>query len=365
MDVSLKKSTSYTDFEKIGLLGAGSCGKVCLVKNKTTQCAYAMKILKKKNNDNKLIKALNEQRVLAHIDHPFVAKLFFCFQSKMNVYIVMQYCAGGDFYNVLKRQPNNCLTEDQTKFYSSCVLVALEYLHLQGIVYRDLKPENILMHESGHIVLTDFDLSICSHDKVISKSFIKPYSHCCGVCSEPDIKCSGQVGTAEYMAPEVIDNKNYSAIIDWWSFGILLFEMLYGDTPFRGKTANDTFKLIHECNLKIPKYTPNNIKLNYKTKDLIKHLLVHNPAKRLGFNGGSTEIKDHPYFHDVKFPLLKNQTPPIIPTLSGKYDYHYFDAQSPNYTIGDTTDVIDPSMLQQDDVWKAFDNINRCEVVKG
>lgn len=136
-----------------------------------------MKICRKDNH--KIERALTERKILMNGNNPFISTLYFCFQTKLNLYIVMQYCAGGDFYNVINRQPNKCLTESQTKFYASCVLVALEYLHFYGIIYRDLKPENILMHESGHIILTDFDLSYHTNNQVISRVIIKPYSHAC------------------------------------------------------------------------------------------------------------------------------------------------------------------------------------------
>lgn len=361
---SQKKTNKVTinDFEKITLLGMGSCGCVYLVKNKTNQHTYAMKILKKDNNNRKKVtRAITEQEILAQANHPFVSKLFFCFQTQLNLYIVMQYCAGGDFYSVIKRQPNGCLTEPQTKFYASCVLLALEYLHFHGIIYRDLKPENMLMHASGHIVLTDFDLSICSHQKATPRSIIKPYTHCSGVCVEPNIICNEQVGTAEYMAPEIIAGENYGPIVDWWSFGILIFEMLFGVTPFRGINTCSTFKLIRKCHFEFPSHTPHKFELHSKVKNLIKHLLVRKPGKRLGFTGGSSEIKDHPYFQEVDFQLLKSQKPPIIPELSGNLDSHYFDPCPRNSVVEDTSEIIDPSMLKDGDMWKAFTNIDHSD----
>ena len=353
-----KNQVTIDDFEKINLLGAGSCGDVYLVRHKRTKYIYAMKRLKKDTKRKNITRALTERQILTHTDYPFISTLFFCFQTELSLYIVMQYCAGGDFYYVIHGQPNNCLTEAQTKFYSSCILLALEYLHFNGIIYRDLKPENILMHESGHIVLTDFDLSFCSTDKVIPRVITKPYSHCMGVCAEPDIKCNEQVGTAEYMAPEVVIGKPYTSIVDWWSFGILFFEMLYGTTPFYGKTNCDIFKLIRKCQFEFPNHAPDGSDVSSKAKKLIKSLLIYEPEKRLGFKGGSTEIKDHPFFKDVEFQLLRSQVPPIIPELSSRMDSHYFDHNMHGNPSEDTSKMVNLDTLDDNNIWKTFSDID-------
>jgi protein-serine/threonine kinase len=253
----------------------------------------------------------------------------------------MQYCAGGDFYDIIKKQPNHCLTESQVQFYSSCVLVALEYLHFNGIIYRDLKPENILMCGTGHIMLTDFDLSVYTNSKSNLKLVERPYTHLNGVCTEPIIISNKLYGTPHYMAPEIIEGKSYGPIIDWWSFGILIFEMLHGFPPFEGDKVTDIFRSVCECSLKFPN------KLSYQLKDLIKRLLEHVPEKRLGYKGGSTDIKDHPFFKDIEFQLLKNQTPPIIPSTIIPYFIPFED---------EIKNVIDPKTLKKDNVWRVFCN---------
>ena len=355
---NMTEQVTINDFDKIALLGKGSCGKVYLVKHKKTNYPYAMKVLNKHKRKT-LNHALTERKILMNMKYPFISSLYFCFQTELNLYIVMQFCAGGDFYSVIRRQPHKCLTESQTKYYSSCILLALEYLHFNGIIYRDLKPENILMHESGHIMLTDFDLSICSN-KVIPRIVTKPYSRCSGVCMEPDIESDDWVGTPEYMAPEIVEGKHYNCCVDWWSFGILIFEMLYSESPFCGENLNKTFQLIQKCHLEFPSnHTPYDI--SSKVKNLIKHLLIHEPEKRLGFAGGSTEIKDHPFFKDVEFQLLRNETPPIIPELSGPLDTHYFDNVEHCDQIEDKSNVINPETLGDENIWKAFNNINRVD----
>lgn len=352
------KQISLNDFDKISLLGCGGFGDVYLVKHKQTNMVYAMKSLNKEKIKKDVKKAQTEYKILLESHHPFISSMQYCFQTEMKLYIVMPYCPGGDLYSVMRRQPKKCLIESDVKYYASCILLALEYLHFNGIVYRDLKPENILMDKDGYVKLTDFDLSICSGEKVIHKCIIKRFSHSKGLCSEPNIMSNQQCGTAVYMAPEIVDSKIYGSVVDWWSFGILIFEMTFGVPPFQGKSIYDTFGLISKCKLKIPKITPYDSKLSHKLKNLIKELLQHEPEKRLGFNGGATDIKDHPYFKHIEFQLLKNQKPPIIPSLNGILDCHYFSVgnyiNDPNI---DTSKMVDPKQLKDGDIWKEFKTI--------
>jgi protein-serine/threonine kinase len=357
-----KKTLSVNQFEMLKLLGVGSAGHVYLVKKKDNKHLYAMKVLKKDKLSTKAqSRILTERNVLLNAHHPFISTLFFCFQTQTKLFIVMQYCAGGDFYSVIQRQPKGCLTEPQAKFYASCVLLALEYLHFNGVVYRDLKPENILMRESGHIVLTDFDLSICSPESVHSRVMTKPYTHKGGVVSEPEVKVdAGLVGTAEYMAPEIIEGKPYTCIVDWWSYGILIYEMLYGKSPFRGKDMRVTFELIRQCHVEFPHHPQEEV--SQKAKDLVRALLHHNQKKRLGYNGGAAEIKDHPFFNEVKFQLLSSTTPPILPKISTPTDSHYFKPLENDWPFDDASLVVDPAALPDNSIWKRFTVIDRSEL---
>ncbi len=314
--MSLDKNKVFDNFEKISILGVGSCGKVYLVKDKDTQLLYAMKVIENINSAKLKLKISTEYKILLNSQHPFISKIFCYFQYESQICMVMPYCAGGDFYHILCKQCFNCITEEQTIYYASCVLVALEYLHFNGIIYRDLKPENILLHADGHIILTDFDLSMCSTNKVKPHVFTKPYSHNQGVTSEPDIVMNDYVGSPFHIAPEIINCKPYTCVIDWWSFGILIYEMLYGHPPFRGENNKEIFKSINECHVIFPHKTPRGNCISHKVKNLIKKLLVHNPIKRLGYNGGASEIKDHPFFKHVDFQLIRNLKPPIIPKIN-------------------------------------------------
>jgi protein-serine/threonine kinase len=304
------------NFEKMNILGIGASGTVYLVKNKNTQILYAMKVIPKKNSQYLNTKIATEYNILLNSTHPFISKIFHYFQSELEISMIMQYCAGGDFYHFLRSQTLQCINEKQTLYYASCILLALEYLHFNGIIYRDLKPENILVQSDGHIILTDFDLSVCASNKVVPHLYSKHYSHTCGVAAEPTVIMYDTIGTAEYIAPEIINQKPYTCIVDWWSYGILIYEMLYGYTPFKGRDTINTFKIICECKLVFPHETPQGIKLSHKVKNLIKKLLIQDPNKRFGHEGGATEIKDHPFFKNIHFQLLRNQIPPIIPKIN-------------------------------------------------
>jgi len=347
------------DFEKIKLLGRGSVGHVFLVRLKGTDQLYAMKVLEKQEmiNKNKVKRVLTEREVLATADHPFIVTLYYSFQSKDKLVFIMQYCAGGEFYRLIQRQPHNCLLEDQVRFYASEVLLALEYLHMKGFIYRDLKPENIVVHETGHIMLTDFDLSkaAVSQARVVNKI----YSGNAAVVAEPEIVTNSFVGTEEYLAPEVIQGTGHNATVDWWTFGILMYEMLYGSTPFRGSTRDATFSSINKAKIQFPQHRRGNI--SKECKDLLKMLLNRDPKKRLGSSGGAEDIKDHPFFKGVKWQLIRNQTPPIIPQLKHPLDTSYFRPVKDLLLkqVQDDESEINVEELHADHPFRKFDNIDK------
>eukprot|EP01126_Amoeba_proteus_P029905 TRINITY_DN2955_c0_g1_i12.p1 TRINITY_DN2955_c0_g1~~TRINITY_DN2955_c0_g1_i12.p1 ORF type:complete len:290 (-),score=66.01 TRINITY_DN2955_c0_g1_i12:115-984(-) len=269
----------------------------------------------------------------------------------------MQYAAGGEFYRFIQRQPERCLKESQAKFYSTEVLLALEYLHLKGFIYRDLKPENILMHASGHIMLTDFDLSKQATNPVQSREVKKQFSGGTGTVSEPDLVTNSFVGTEEYLAPEVIKGTGHNATVDWWTFGILLFEMLFGTTPFRGRNRDETFGNIQRRRVSFPEHKRGGI--GKDCKSLLLALLHTDPKKRLGAIGGATDIKDAPFFKGVKWDQVRHQKPPIIPKLSDPLDTRYF-AELRDDWEWDTTEV-DPQELDDDNPWKSFAPVDHSE----
>ncbi|KAI8332803.1 kinase-like domain-containing protein [Chlamydoabsidia padenii] len=312
-----------SSFVKIRMLGKGDVGKVYMVKQKNTDKLFAMKVLSKREmiKRNKVKRALAEQEILATSNHPFIVTLYHSFQSQDYLYFVMEYCMGGEFFRALQLRPGKCLNEEGAQFYAAEVIAALEYLHLHGFIYRDLKPENILLHQSGHIMLTDFDLSKGSSPPgkpgvVKSTSPNLPPSIDTKCCVN-NLRTNSFVGTEEYIAPEVIQGKGHSSSVDWWTLGILIFEMLYGTTPFKGSNRSETFSRVLHCD---PMFSHQPAPYQHHTpssacKGLIRRLLHKDEGRRLGSRAGASDIKAHPFFKTVNFALLRHETPPIVPLI--------------------------------------------------
>lgn len=230
---------------------------------------------------NKIKRALAEQEILATSNHPFIVTLYHSFQSEDHLYLCMEYCSGGEFFRALQTRPGKCIPEDDARFYAAEVTAALEYLHLMGFIYRDLKPESkyhhhslmpkrtqltvivdILLHQSGHIMLSDFDLSKQSDSG--GKPTMIMGKNGASTSSLPTIdtkscianfRTNSFVGTEEYIAPEVIKGSGHTSAVDWWTLGILIYEMLYGTTPFKGKNRNATFANILREEIPFPEHS--------------------------------------------------------------------------------------------------------------
>ncbi|KAG2193067.1 hypothetical protein INT46_003593, partial [Mucor plumbeus] len=312
-----------TDFEKVRLLGKGDVGRVYLVKHKETKKLYALKVLSKKEmiKRNKIKRAMAEQAILSSANHPFIVPLYHSFQSNQYLYFCMEFCVGGEFFRALQNRPGRVLKENEAKFYAAEVVAALEYLHLMGIVFRDLKPENILLHESGHLMLSDFDLSIQSPTAALP-TLVQPNSPfsrqpMLDTRSCMNLRTNSFVGTEEYLAPEVIRGNGHTSTVDWWTLGILVYEMICGYTPFKGPTRDDTFELILNQTVEFPDYSSNPYYrgpgLSSYCKSFIRKLLCKNEKKRLGARAGASEVKSHSFFKSINFALLRNMKPPIIP----------------------------------------------------
>ncbi|KAI8582465.1 hypothetical protein K450DRAFT_227288 [Umbelopsis ramanniana AG] len=317
-----------SSFAKCKLLGRGDVGKVFLVRQKATDKLFAMKVLSKKEmiKRNKIKRVLAEQEILATSNHPFIVTLYHSFQSQDYLYFVMEYCSGGEFFRALQSRPGKCLDEDAGRFYAAEVVAALEYLHLMGFIYRDLKPENILLHETGHIMLTDFDLSkeaIPRNDPSIVKSSSPntPPAIDTKTCIA-HLRTNSFVGTEEYISPEIIKGCGHSCAVDWWTLGILLFEMLYGTTPFKGSNRNETFSRILRLDVAFPDPAklPSAKAPSANCKVIIRKLLHKDEHKRLGSRAGAADVKAHPFFNTINWALLRHQDPPIIPTPSSDAD---------------------------------------------
>ncbi|ORZ03386.1 kinase-like domain-containing protein [Syncephalastrum racemosum] len=305
-----------SSFTKVRLLGRGDVGSVHLVKQKGTDKMYAMKVLSKKEmvRRNKIKRVLAEQEILASANHPFIVTLYHSFQSQDYLYFVTEYCMGGEFFRALQSRPGRCLNEEGARFYAAEVIAALEYLHLQGFIYRDLKPENILLHQSGHLMLTDFDLSKqsqppCPPSIIKSTSPHIPPSIDTRTCIA-HLRTNSFVGTEEYIAPEVIRGCGHTSAVDWWTLGILIFEMLYGTTPFKGSARNETFTRILHTDIVFPSKPQ---AVSSQCKSLVRRLLDKQEDSRLGSVAGASDVKAHPFFRPIKFALLRHMTPPIQP----------------------------------------------------
>ena len=288
------------DFEQIKLIGKGSFGKVLLVRKKLNQKLYAMKVLEKSliKNQGQEVHTKTERTLLEKIDHPFIAKLHYAFQSTERLYIITEFMQGGDYFYLLRRERR--FSEEMTKFYIGEIVLALEYLHNSDCIYRDLKPENILLGKDGHVKITDFGLSKYFYTK-----------------KEKDHKAYTICGTADYLAPEVMRGKGYDKTVDWWSLGVLIFESLSGYSPFRvdrGQTY-DFKDYLDKLNLDSFYYWSS------EAKNIIIELLQIEPKKRLGSGvQGSSNIKKHDFFKDINWDDLLNKRikPPYIPSV--KYD---------------------------------------------
>nr|AML77910.1 putative LOV domain-containing protein [Lomandra longifolia] len=303
-------------FRPIRPLGCGDTGSVHLVELQGSGELFAMKAMDKSVmlNRNKVHRACIEREIYSLLDHPFLTTLYTSFETATHVCLITDFCPGGELFALLDMQPLKVFKEDAARFYAAEVVIGLEYLHCLGIIYRDLKPENILLQKDGHAVLTDFDLSFLTSSKpqVIrhsspsrrkrSRDFLPMF------VAEPSTQSNSFVGTEEYIAPETITGAGHSSAIDWWALGILLYEMLYGRTPFRGKNRQKTFSNILHKDLTFPSSIP----VSLAARQLIHALLRRDPADRLGSNTGANEIKQHPFFRDINWPLIRCMTPPEL-----------------------------------------------------
>ncbi|CAD8206083.1 unnamed protein product [Paramecium octaurelia] len=295
---------SIEDFTLIKMLGRGAFGKVMLCEKKDTKEIFAIKSLRKEDiiSRDHIEYLKTERKILEQTQHPFLVSLEYAFITQECVYFVMKFMIGGELYTHL--QKINKFNEEFALFYSSQVLLALEYLHKQGIIYRDLKPENILMDEKGYVALTDYGLA-----KFLSKGQVT----------------QSIVGTPEYLAPEVITQQGHAFTADWWCLGILIYEMLCGKTPFFSENRNQMFRNIVESELKFP----STLHITPECKSLLTSLLKKKPNERLGNKGDAEEIKKHPWFKRMDFQRLiaKEIQAPIIPDLQSATDLSNFNPQ--------------------------------------
>ena len=273
----------------MSVVGRGTFGKIILVKKKSNNNIYAMKILKKhqiiESGQEKNVNA--EREVLKSMKHPFLMQLRYAFQTESKLYLVLDYYRGGELMFHLKKKRK--FTENETRFIICQITLALGHLHLNGFVYRDLKPENILLDDTGNCCLCDFGL--CKNIENGST----------------DTFC----GTPEYLAPEIIRKLPYDKNVDWWSLGILIFELTVGIVPFFATSNMAIYKKITDAPLMMASYIPN------KSQDLIRSLLQRDVTQRLGWKHDVDDIKKHEWFKDIDWIKVYNKDiePPYIPNI--------------------------------------------------
>ncbi|GER54949.1 protein kinase [Striga asiatica] len=351
-------------FRLLKKLGCGDIGSVYLSELCGTSCYFAMKVMDKSSlaSRKKLLRAQTERDILQSLDHPFLPSLYTHFETDKFSCLVMEFCPGGDLHTLRQRQPGKHFSEQAVKFYVAEILLALEYLHMLGIVYRDLKPENVLVREDGHIMLSDFDLSLrCTvsptlikssttldhpnpiscihpsscvgpttcfgprrskkdHDLEIAISLISSHSYASlhhqvsplpELMAEPtEARSMSFVGTHEYLAPEIIKGEGHGSAVDWWTLGIFMYELLFGKTPFKGSGNRATLFNVVGQPLRFPESSP---VVSFAARDLMRGLLVKEAKNRVAYKRGATEIKQHPFFDGVNWALIRCATPPEVP----------------------------------------------------
>ncbi|KAL8280467.1 hypothetical protein RQP46_007115 [Phenoliferia psychrophenolica] len=308
-------------FDLLKVIGKGSFGKVMQVRKKDTGRIYALKTIRKAHivSRSEVTHTLAERTVLAQVNNPFIVPLKFSFQNAEKLYLVLAFINGGELFHHLQREGR--FNEERSRFYAAELLCALEHLHQFNVIYRDLKPENILIDFRGHIALCDFGL--CKLNMTESET--------------TNTFC----GTPEYLAPELLLGHGYQKTVDWWTLGVLLYEMLSGLPPFYSENTNEMYQKILTDPLKFPD------EIAPDARSLLTGLLTRDPALRLGVNGAES-IKQHPFFSkhiDFKLLMAKKIQPPFKPSVESAADTSNFDTEFTSEAPQDS--VVEDSHLSE------------------
>mmetsp|Transcript_36013 Transcript_36013/g.57639 ORF Transcript_36013/g.57639 Transcript_36013/m.57639 type:complete len:704 (+) Transcript_36013:20-2131(+) len=297
------KKPKLDDFDMVRVLGKGSFGKVLLCRKKDTQKLYAIKVLKKQHvvKRKQVAHTKTERSVLGLVDHPFVVKLHYAFQTGDKLHFVLDFCSGGELFFHLGRAGR--FSEKLGRFYAAEIALALGHLHTKGVVYRDLKPENILLDDQGHIKLADFGLS----KEGIMSGIEGTHSFC---------------GTPEYLAPEVLNRTGHGTSVDWWSLGALLYEMLTGLPPWYSQDRQQMFASIRSSALTFPDF------ISINARHILAAFLDRDAHKRLGSTNDIEDVKRHIFFETIDWHrLYQRKLPsPFVPRLNSKTDTGNFDS---------------------------------------
>jgi len=317
------------DFEILRVIGRGTYGKVQLVRNKNDGQLYAMKSMSKRllAEYGQIEQTITERDVLFQTVHPFLVGAHFTFQTDTKIFLVLDYVPGGELFGRLKEETRFPI--DRVRLYAAEILLGLEKLHSLGFIYRDLKPENVLVDQNGHLKLTDFGLV---------KTEMKYDQTTTTFC-----------GTPEYIAPEMLQNQPYTKAVDWWSFGILVYEMLTGLPPFYDENTNKMYRAIVTQEPHYPRYVPE------VARNFLDKLLKKNPSDRIGSGpADGEEIKSDPFFEGLNWQdvMDKKITPGYVPQIQGDTDTGNFDVEFTHEKP--TVSYEDPTQLQ-DETQKMFE----------
>ncbi|XP_072742987.1 calcium-independent protein kinase C isoform X4 [Anoplolepis gracilipes] len=329
------------DFNFIKVLGKGSFGKVMLVERKSNPDEiYAVKILRKDViiQDDDVDCTMTEKRILAlAAKHPFLTAIHSCFQTTDRLFFVMEYVNGGDLmFHIQKARK---FDEARARFYAAEVTLALQFLHKNHVIYRDLKLDNILLDSEGHCKLADFGM--CKENII-----------------EGETTTSTFCGTPDYIAPEILQELQYGASVDWWALGVLMYEMMAGQPPFEADNEDELFESILRDDVLYP------IWISKEAVSILKGFMTKNPAKRLGCvaaNGGENAIKVHPFFQHMDWEALEARRvkPPIRPKIKNEKDAMNFDTEftkeDPVLTPEDAEEV---SYINQEE-FRGFSMVNK------
>ncbi|MCJ1443920.1 MAG: hypothetical protein MMC23_004420 [Stictis urceolatum] len=317
-----ERALKMEDFELLKVVGKGSFGKVMQVMKKDTHRIYALKTLRKAHiiSRSEVAHTLAERSVLSQINNPFIVPLKFSFQSPEKLYLVLAFVNGGELFHHLQREQRFDI--NRSRFYTAELLCALECLHGFNVIYRDLKPENILLDYSGHIALCDFGL--------------------CKLDMKDEDRTNTFCGTPEYLAPELLLGQGYTKTVDWWTLGVLLYEMLTGLPPYYDENTNEMYRKI----LSEPLHFPGPEIVPPAAKDLLTRLLDRRPEHRLGANGAA-EIKAHQFFHSIDWRKLlqRKYEPSFKPNVVDALDTNNFDTDFTREAPADS--YVDGPMLSQ------------------
>lgn len=294
-----EEGKKLSDYEILSTIGTGTFGRVVLARNRETKEYFALKVMAISDviRLRQVEHVTNEKEILTSVSHPFIVNMFWANHDDTFLYMLMEYVPGGEVFSYLRNYGR--FSNSMANFYASEIVSALEYLHSRSVVYRDLKPENLLLDRDGHLKITDFGFA----KKLLDRTWT--------LC-----------GTPEYLAPEIIQSKGHSKAVDWWSLGILIFEMIVGFPPFFDDQPFGIYEKILAGKIDWPRH------MDPVVKDLIKKLLVPDRTKRLGnMKNGAEDVKRHKWFKSVDWDdvFARKLVPPIIPKVAHDGDTKNFD----------------------------------------